>query len=88
MLNTMTQIVMGNIEKGYRIPEDISIVGFDNMPFCEMTSPPLTTIDIKKREMGEVAVRRLLAKLECPGEPPVKLQLLTALCERKSVRCL
>lgn len=75
-------------EAGYRIPEDVSIVGFDNMPFCEMTSPPLTTIDIKKREMGEVAVRRLLAKLECPGDPPVKSQLLTALCERKSVRRL
>ena len=33
-------------------------------------------------------LRRLLAKLECPGDPPVKSQLLTALCERKSVRRL
>ena len=72
-------------EFGYKIPEDISLIGFDNMPFCEMTSPRLTTIDIHKREMGETAVRRLLAK-SGPANYPLKIQLLTSLQERESVR--
>ncbi len=72
----------------YRIPEDVSVVGFDNMPFCDITSPPLTTINVQKREMGEAAVRRVLEKMENRADSPMKLQLLTSFCERSSVRKL
>jgi DNA-binding LacI/PurR family transcriptional regulator len=51
-------------EKGISIPRDISIVGFDDMPFCEITSPRLTTVKVFKQEIGSVAVRRLLQKIE------------------------
>lgn len=53
-----------------RIPEEISVVGFDNLPMSAFTNPPLTTIDIPKRRVGRELVRllaRLLEGCERPG---------------------
>ena len=47
-------------EMGYRIPEDVSIVGFDDLPFSEISNPPLTIIKITEQEMGRLAVRELV----------------------------
>lgn len=47
-------------EMGYRIPEDVSIVGFDDLPFSEISNPPLTTLRVPKQEMGRLAVRKLV----------------------------
>jgi LacI family transcriptional regulator len=46
--------------RGLRIPEDISVVGFDDLPEAHWISPPLTTVRQPSREMGESAVRMLL----------------------------
>ena len=51
-------------EKGYRIPEDVSIVGFDDLPFSEISSPGLTTLRVPNREMGKMAVRRAAELIE------------------------
>lgn len=72
-------------EKGLRIPEDIAVIGFDNMPFGEFTSPALTTIHVPKRELGVVAVRQLLTQCRESRRLPVKIQLLTELVMRESV---
>jgi len=45
---------------GYRIPEDISVVGFDNIEIGQYITPTLTTMNVKRREMGKVAVSELL----------------------------
>lgn len=45
--------------KGYRVPEDISIVGFDDMPICTMIDPTLTTIRVMKEQMGMTAMEIL-----------------------------
>lgn len=45
---------------GISIPEDVSIIGFDDNVLCEIISPPLTTIRQPKREMGQMAIRMLL----------------------------
>lgn len=45
---------------GYKIPDDISVVGFDNNDFSEMITPPLTTVDIRKNILGERSARRLI----------------------------
>lgn len=72
-------------EKGIKIPRDISIIGFDDMPFCEITSPRLTTIRVFKQEMGSVAVKRLLQKLDGDNGVQVKVELGTELILRDSV---
>lgn len=50
-------------ERNLRIPEDISIIGFDDIEFARMSSPPLTTIRVYKEELGSIAVRNLLQSL-------------------------
>ena len=72
-------------EKGYRIPEDISIVGFDNLPISSIIEPALTTIHVPKQYMGELAVNRLISVLTGPHSYPVKTELYTSLVKRKSV---
>lgn len=47
-------------EMGLNVPSDLSIIGFDGLPFTETTEPPLSTIDINKAELGRRAVEMLL----------------------------
>lgn len=57
-------------EAGYSIPEDISIVGFDDIPFSAVTMPALTTMRISRSQMGTLAVdliRKRIKNLDWPG---------------------
>jgi DNA-binding LacI/PurR family transcriptional regulator len=47
-------------EKGYRIPEDVSVVGFDDIDMVEHLTPALTTVHINKEAMGQTAVKQLI----------------------------
>ncbi len=51
-------------ESGYRVPQDVAMVGFDDISFAALTDPPLTTIAQPHREMGRLAVQILLQQLE------------------------
>lgn len=73
-------------EQGLKIPMDVSIIGFDDMPFCEVSFPPLTTIRVFKQEMGTVAVKRLLEHLAEDKVINTKIQVCTQFVERDSVR--
>ncbi len=55
-------------EKGLKIPNDISLMGFDDIEMAANTQPPLTTIKVPKEEMGRVAARVLLNELEGVGQ--------------------
>lgn len=46
-------VLMQCQELGYRIPEDLSVIGFDDMPICPYTTPPLTTIRQNRSELGK-----------------------------------
>lgn len=52
---------------GLAVPRDISVVGFDNIPYGKYTTPGLTTVDLQSRHMGETAMDKLLALVR--GEP-------------------
>ena len=72
-------------EKGYRIPEDISIIGFDDLPSCEYVSPPLTTVSVPKAFFGETAVLRIIQLIEGKNPHALKIEVATDLVVRKSV---
>lgn len=73
-------------ECGIRIPEDISIVGFDNIPFCEALNPGLTSVSVYKRSMGIIAVQRLLEKIGTGTPGCLKIEVGTKLIKRNSVK--
>lgn len=72
-------------ESGYKIPEDIAIIGFDNQPICTYIEPSLTTVNVPKEYMGEMAVRRLIHVLESKEFLPVKTEISTNIIKRKTV---
>ena len=52
--------VWAALDRGLRIPEDLSLIGFDNIEFASVIHPPLTTIHQPKYEMGHAAIEILL----------------------------
>lgn len=79
-----TGVIRALTEAGYRIPEDVAIVGFDNMPLCTYITPPLTTVHVPKQYMGEIAVKQLVEIMNNPRITPVKVEVATTLKVRKS----
>lgn len=74
-------------QQQYRIPEDVAIIGFDNIPYSALSTPPLSTIKVFTLEMGKLAARRLLDMLKNEGSPPAHIQLTTELILRRSCGC-
>jgi len=72
-------------EKGFLIPEDISIIGFDDMPLCEMLEPPLSTVKVFKKRMGMITVRRLLEMIKYQPPESLKIEVGTEVVKRGSV---
>ena len=56
-------------ERGLRCPEDISVVGFNDMPFLDKLRPPLTSVSIPHHQIGVEAARMLLESIEEPERP-------------------
>jgi LacI family transcriptional regulator len=74
-------------EAGCRIPEDISLIGFDNLPASAQSDPPLTTIKVSNQAIGSSAVLLLKERIENPEKPCSKVLINGELVERQSVRC-
>lgn len=73
-------------EAGKRIPEDISIIGFDDISICMFLSPSLSTMRVEKHDFGMLAVIQLLNRIQNPSQSLVKLELSTKLISRESVK--
>ncbi len=72
-------------ERGYRIPEDIGIIGFDDVYLTDFTSPGLTTVHVPKKYMGIIAAERLFVRFESQDVYPVNIQVSTNLVGRGSI---
>lgn len=88
--NDMTAFGVLNelMTQGVRSPEDISVIGFDNLDFAGIVSPALTTIEQPKYEMGRMACRMLMEWMDNEVNQPGELILQPRLVERNSVRRL
>ena len=75
-------------DMGLSVPGDLSVIGFDNVPESAVAVPPLTTIEQPLRQMGEEALRMLVAVLDGHEPPTTHLRRPTALVERWSCRAL
>ena len=69
---------------GLRVPRDLSVVGYDNVPEASYVTPSLTTVDQPLREMGKAAVRMLMGVLREPDRPPSTMVLAGSLVQRDS----
>ena len=71
-------------QNGYRIPEDIAVTGFDNIPDSRFTYPLLTTVHVHKTLLGELAAERAIKRIENPNEVYLKITVPTSLVVRQS----
>ncbi|MBN2562067.1 MAG: GntR family transcriptional regulator [Phycisphaerae bacterium] len=67
-----------------RVPEDLSIVGFDDISWAALTQPPLTTVHVEKESMGREAVERLRKHMNSATHLPTTTVVPTRLVVRKS----
>jgi LacI family transcriptional regulator len=73
---------------GRRLPDDLSIIGFDNIDLAEHIVPALTTMHVDKISMGRLAVQLLSNRVEFPNAACVTTVLRPTLVERSSVRAI
>ena len=72
-------------EVGIRIPEDVSLIGIDDMPFCKFVTPQLSTIKVYKEEIGRHAVKMLVDQIEQDTECSKTVLVDTVVVDRESV---
>jgi len=76
-------------KRGLRIPEDISVVGYDDTELATLVNPSLTTVGQPRKEMGTSAAELLVKRIrERKSFIPQTVLLPTTLIERESVRKL
>jgi LacI family transcriptional regulator len=66
------------------VPDDMSIVGFDDIAFASLSNPPLTTVCLPRVELGRKAVEALMATIEHPEQQGVEINIQTSLTLRDS----
>jgi DNA-binding LacI/PurR family transcriptional regulator len=68
---------------GKRVPEDISLIGFDNSSWCELTDPPLTSVEVSRSAIAKGAVEALIGMIE-NKTPGTEIRISTDLILRES----
>ena len=71
-------------ERGLKVPEQLAVMGFGDMDFSRCTSPAISTVRIGKHEIGELAAKALLAKIEGQALPERIFDVGFELIERGS----
>lgn len=79
-------VIRAAVSLGRRIPEDLSIMGFDDSAAALRTDPKLTTVRVDKELMGALAVRQLYERAANNDRPPITTLIGTRLVERDSVQ--
>jgi LacI family transcriptional regulator len=75
-------------ELGLSVPDDMSVIGFDNLPYTEIMNPPLTTVHAPRLELGRTAATMLLRLIDGKPLDMTRVVLPTEFIERQSCRVL
>jgi LacI family transcriptional regulator len=81
---TAIQVMRVAASLGMAVPDDVSVIGFDNIPESALTEPGLTTIEQPIQDMGFEAVRMLIALIDEAPTAPLRVTLPTSLVVRQS----
>lgn len=76
--------MMGVAHAGYSVPDDVSVMGMDDLPQAAFHNPPLSTVHIPMREIGSVALDLLLDGLDGLATPARRVELACHIVERSS----
>ncbi len=79
-----TGVYQALYERGIAIPQEVSVVGFDNLPYAELMNPPLTTVQAPRLELGLVAASLLLRLIAGEQVDVARMALPTQLIQRRS----
>lgn len=71
-------------QRGVRVPAEVALVGFDDLPWAEALDPPPTVVRQPAYDVGRQAMELLLKRIMEPNRPPVTVRLLPELVIRKS----
>lgn len=74
------------INNNIKVPEDISILGYDNIELAKIVTPGLTTIHQKKKKMGYLATKKIIEFFEKKQPKKTLIELSTKIVERESVK--
>ncbi len=73
-------------ELGLRVPDDVQVIGFDNIRFSNLSNPPLTTIDQNTTELGHTAIKNLLLMINKEEIDSKRVVLPTELVKRGTTK--
>ncbi|MEG0592970.1 MAG: LacI family DNA-binding transcriptional regulator [Coprobacillus sp.] len=79
-------VILALTQMGYKIPEQIGVVGFDDTPLCEKSVPKITTVQVQKELMGQVAVSNLIDRIHRNDNTPTTILLSVKIVERDSLK--
>ena len=82
--STALGVMDGLLERNIKVPEDISVIGFDDIPDAAIHRPALTTMRQDLRQMGGIAARRLIQFIENPDQPKEHVELQMELVVRET----
>ncbi|PNG24061.1 LacI family DNA-binding transcriptional regulator [Streptomyces cahuitamycinicus] len=77
-------VIRGFQDRGWRVPEDVSVFGWDNQEFTAYFNPSISTVDLDREAMGRRAMRALFARIREETEPELHLDLDCRLVLRES----
>lgn len=86
--NAAIGVMNAGRELGRSVPDMLSVIGFDDISFAQDMVPPLTTMHVDKMEMGKLALRQLIYRIQHKEAPLQTILVHTSLVQRKSVKPL
>lgn len=78
----------GFLQNGIKVPEDVSLIGFDDIPMTSIFEPAITSVNVSRQKLGDLAVEQLIWRIKNPHSPFRRSSIGTTLMIRDSVKKL